>query len=63
MTISPGMASSDISSLLAENQIIQDASEFNSYLDEHDYSLQIQIGSYELTSDMSFYQIAERLAH
>ncbi|MFC4022785.1 hypothetical protein ACFOUV_03030 [Oceanobacillus longus] len=63
LTISPGMASSDISSLLAEYQIIENASEFNSYLDEHDYSLKVQIGSYDLSSDMSFYQIAEKISN
>ncbi|WP_067730429.1 MltG/YceG/YrrL family protein [Oceanobacillus damuensis] len=63
LTINPGMASSDISSLLAENNIIENASEFNNYLDEHDYSLKVQIGTYELTSDMSFYQIAEKISN
>ncbi|MGJ9456975.1 hypothetical protein [Oceanobacillus sp. CF4.6] len=63
LTISPGMASSDISSLLAEYQIIENASEFNSYLDEHEYSLKVQIGSYDLSSGMSFYQIAEKISN
>lgn len=62
LTISPGMASSDISALLAEQNIIENASEFNSYLDEHAYSLRVQIGTFEVSSDMSFYQIAERIA-
>ncbi|WP_249871090.1 hypothetical protein [Oceanobacillus saliphilus] len=63
LTINPGMASSDISSLLSENNIIENASEFNNYLDEHGYSLKVQIGSFDLTSDMSFYQLAERISN
>jgi hypothetical protein len=63
LTIDEGMASSDISSLLAEHNIVENASEFNSYLNEHNYSPYIQIGSFELSSDMSFYQIAERIAN
>ncbi|MBR3118737.1 MAG: hypothetical protein IKF29_05800 [Oceanobacillus sp.] len=62
LTISPGMASSDISALLAEQNIIDNASEFNSYLDEHEYSLHVQIGTFEVSNDMSFYEIAERIA-
>lgn len=62
LTISPGMASSDISALLAEQNIIDNASEFNRYLDEHEYSLYVQIGTFEVSSDMSFYEIAERIA-
>lgn len=56
------MASSDISALLAEQNIIDNASEFNRYLDEHEYSLYVQIGTFEVSSDMSFYEIAERIA-
>ena len=63
LTINEGMASSDISSLLAGQNIVEDASEFNSYLNEHEYSDYIQIGTFELSSDMSFYEIAERIAN
>lgn len=62
LSITPGMASSDVSSLLANENIIENASEFNSYLDEHDYSQYVQQGNFELSSDMSFYEIAERIA-
>lgn len=61
LTIESGMASSDISSILADQNIIEDASEFNDYLDEHDYSLQVKPGTRELSSDMSFYEIAEAI--
>lgn len=63
LTINEGMASSDISSLLAGQNIVEDASEFNNYLNEHEYSDYIQIGTFKISSDMSFYEIAERIAN
>ncbi|MBP1971772.1 hypothetical protein J2Z83_003927 [Virgibacillus natechei] len=63
LTIEPGMPSSDIGPLLVENQIVDDADDFNQYLDEEDYSLYIQLGEYDLSSDMSFYEIAEVIAN
>ncbi|MEC5422246.1 hypothetical protein QGM71_01930 [Virgibacillus sp. C22-A2] len=59
--IEPGMASSTISSVLAENNIIENAAEFNKYLDEQDYSLKVQIGEFELSSTMSFFELAEAI--
>ncbi|PAV29057.1 hypothetical protein CIL05_13870 [Virgibacillus profundi] len=59
LTIASGMASTTVSSLLEDNQIIEDSNEFNQYLNDQDYGLKIQIGEYELTSDLSFYEIAE----
>ncbi|RLL48529.1 hypothetical protein D8M04_02010 [Oceanobacillus piezotolerans] len=63
MSIKPGMLTSEISSLLEENNIIEDAFEFDQYLNENDYSLYVQLGEYTLTSDMSFYEIAETIAN
>ncbi|MBR7797020.1 hypothetical protein GT022_13315 [Agaribacter marinus] len=55
------MASSEISSLLEENKLIKDASEFSDYLEENDYSQRVQIGKYKLNTDMGPYQIAEAI--
>ncbi|WP_246001091.1 endolytic transglycosylase MltG [Oceanobacillus piezotolerans] len=63
ISIKPGMLTSEISSLLEENNIIEDAFEFDQYLNENDYSLYVQLGEYTLTSDMSFYEIAETIAN
>ncbi|MCM3738729.1 hypothetical protein M3210_00480 [Oceanobacillus luteolus] len=62
-TVEPGMASSQISDMLEDLGIIEDAKEFSKYLDEHDYSLRIQMGSHELETGMSHYEIAERLTN
>ncbi|GGJ47820.1 hypothetical protein [Virgibacillus salexigens] len=59
--IEEGMASSDISSSLEENEIIDDSSEFNDYMEENDYSLRVQLGEFEVNSDMSLYEIAEAI--
>lgn len=61
--IESGMASSQISRLLEERGIVDDAEAFNSYLLEHDYSLRVQLGEHELQTGMSYYEIAERLTN
>ena len=63
ITIEPGMATSQISSMLANQNLIDDAQEFNSYLQEHEYSLRVQMGDHELKEGMSFYEIAEALTN
>ncbi|RDW21921.1 hypothetical protein CWR45_00065 [Oceanobacillus chungangensis] len=61
MNIEPGMPASTITSVLADQGIIDDASEFNNYLDEHDYTLKVRMGTHKVTSAMSFYELAEAI--
>lgn len=61
LEINSGMASSEIGSVLAENDIIDNASDFTSYLEEHDYTLEVKAGEHEVSSDMSFYELAEEI--
>lgn len=64
LKIEPGLASSSsISSLLEENGIIDKASKFNKYLEKNDYSQYVQIGTFELTSDMTFNEVAETITN
>lgn len=63
ITIEPGMATSQISSMLADQNLIDDAQEFNSYLQEHEYSLHVRMGDHELREGMSFYEIAEAMTN
>ncbi|WP_373892822.1 hypothetical protein ACUL41_08935 [Virgibacillus natechei] len=63
LNIEEGMDSATISASLAENDIIDDADEFSQYLNEEGYGVYIQLGEYELSSDMSFYEIAEQIAN
>jgi len=51
-----------VSKLLLDHQIIDDAEKFNRYLEVEGYAPYIQIGEHELTSDMSYYEIAEKIA-
>lgn len=61
LKIDSGMPSSDIGDMLAANDIIDDASKFNKYLEDKDYSLRVQLGEFKVKSDMSFYEIAEAI--
>lgn len=61
LNIEEGMTSSEFSSLLEENNIVEDASEFNQYIEDEGYSLRVQIGEFELTSDMTVNEIAEEI--
>ena len=63
ITIESGMATSQISSMLADQNLIDDAGAFNSYLQEHEYSLRVQMGDHELREGMSFYEIAEAMTN
>lgn len=63
INIASGMASSQISSLLQENKLIDNAKEFTAYLEDNDYSLRVQLGKHTLKQGMSFYEIAEALTN
>ncbi|MCT1575898.1 endolytic transglycosylase MltG [Oceanobacillus kimchii] len=59
LTIETGMASSQISDILENEDIIESASDFNDYLEDNDYAINVKPGTFELTSDMSHFEIAE----
>ncbi|WP_042145939.1 hypothetical protein [Paucisalibacillus sp. EB02] len=61
LVIESGMPSSTISNELEANGIIDDAAEFISYLEDEGYAVRIQLGEFQLTSDMSYFEIAEAL--
>ncbi|MFC3039070.1 hypothetical protein ACFOGI_02220 [Virgibacillus xinjiangensis] len=61
LAIEPGMASSDVSFMLEKEGIVEDSKEFNTYLNKHDFSPYIQIGDVEVSSNMSFYEIAVKI--
>ncbi|MUK87118.1 hypothetical protein GMD78_01730 [Ornithinibacillus sp. L9] len=61
LTIESGMPSSVIGTELEKNGIVDDGRELNQYLDDEGYSLRVQLGEFTFTSDMSFYEIAEKL--
>lgn len=61
LTVEENMLGPTISKLLVKNKIIDDADAFTNYLEEKDYSRSIQLGDYKLNSDMTFYEIAEKI--
>lgn len=54
-----GMPPSNISDSLEDAGIIDDAMEFNDYLEDNDYSGSVKPGTYKVNSEMSFDEIAE----
>ncbi|MET3699239.1 YceG-like family protein [Bacillus oleivorans] len=54
LTIEAGMNSSDVSERLEENGIVEDSFVFQQYLIDRNLDGAIQIGSYQVSSDMSF---------
>lgn len=63
INIPSGMASLDVSRLLENENVVNDAEEFNEYLLQNGYSQRVQLGSHELTTDMSFFEVAEALSN
>lgn len=57
--IDPDMLPTDVSNLLEEKNIIKDASKFNTFLEDNDYSQLIQIGTFDVSSDMSQEEVAK----
>ncbi|MEH7346105.1 hypothetical protein V7122_19875 [Bacillus sp. JJ1532] len=54
-----GMVSHDIAAMLEKEKIIDDAAQFETYLEENGYSKRIQLGSFEVKAGMSYKQIAK----
>jgi hypothetical protein len=61
LSIESGMSLRDISEDLSEAGILEDVEAFDEYMKAKDYSRFIQIGKFELNSDMSYKQIAKTI--
>lgn len=59
LEIISGMVSHDIAIKLEEKMIIDNADQFEVYLEENGYSKRIQLGSFELMEGMSYKEIAK----
>ena len=53
------MLPNEVAEVLKENGIIKDALEFSTFLDKKKYSPFIQLGEFELNSDMTHEEIAK----
>ncbi|HLS36167.1 MAG TPA: hypothetical protein VK061_08015 [Bacillota bacterium] len=61
LTVEENMLAPDISRLLENNNIIEDARDFTDYLEDEDYSRYIQLGEHKLSSDMTYNELAEKI--
>ncbi|MGG6431227.1 endolytic transglycosylase MltG [Anoxybacillus sp. D401a] len=61
LTIEKGEASRDIAERLQQAHIIDDAQSFLTYLDAHQLTRAIRPGTYVITNDMSYEQIARQI--
>lgn len=59
--IKSGMMPEEVAQLLEDNEIIDDAFSFATYLEDNGYSPYVQIDSYQVTSEMSNKEIAEKI--
>lgn len=58
-TTEDGVVTQDIADILKDEKIIDDRQKFLDFLDDNDYSPYIQIGTFEVNSDMTMKEIAE----
>lgn len=58
ITITPGSSSSSVANSLADAGIIKNRTEFDKYLEDNGFSEQIQVGTFNVNSSMSYYDIA-----
>lgn len=61
LTIAKGEASRDIANRLEQAHIIDDAQSFLTYLGTHQLTRAVRPGTYVVTSDMSYKQIARKI--
>lgn len=61
ITISGGMSSEGIAALLEDAGLVESASDFNSYLVNNGYDMKLETGSFSLSADMSYEEIAKLL--
>ncbi|EWG08942.1 hypothetical protein ABE29_09540 [Cytobacillus firmus] len=59
LTIERGMTPGEIAALLEKASVIDQAADFGNYLEEYGFSKKIQLGTFELTQNMSYKEIAK----
>ena len=62
ITVSPGMTSEAVSSLLQANGIIGDANDFNNFLTNAGYATTIHVGTFEIPAGSDYESIARTIA-
>jgi len=58
-TTKDGVVTQEVADILVDEKIIKDRQKFLKYLDDNGYSEYLQVGTFEVSSDMSMQEIAE----
>lgn len=61
--VKTNMTTTEIADSLYKEKIIDDAAEFEAYMDDRDFSKKIQIGEFVVTNNMTYRQLAITLTH
>lgn len=61
--VETNMTTTEIADSLSKEKIIDDAAEFEAYMNDRDFSKKIQIGEFVVTNNMSYRQLANTLTH
>ncbi|MFE5427064.1 hypothetical protein [Peribacillus simplex] len=61
--VKTNMTATEIADSLAKEKIIDDAAEFEAYMNDRDFSKKIQIGEFVVTNNMTYRQLANTLTH
>ncbi|MBO1000572.1 endolytic transglycosylase MltG [Bacillus sp. SD075] len=61
--VNTNMTTTEIADRLSKEKIIDDAAEFEVYMNDHDFSKKIQIGEFVVTNNMTYRQLANTLTH
>ncbi|MBK5500850.1 hypothetical protein [Peribacillus sp. TH14] len=63
LKVKSNMTTTEITQILAKEKIIDDAAGFEAYMNEHDFSKNVQIGVFVVTNNMTYRQLAHTLTH
>ncbi|MGG0412987.1 hypothetical protein [Peribacillus simplex] len=61
--VKTNMTTTEIADSLSKEKIIDDAAEFEAYMNDHDFSRKIQIGEFVVTNNMTNRQLANTFTH
>ncbi|CAH0297089.1 endolytic transglycosylase MltG [Peribacillus simplex] len=61
--VKTNMTTTEIADSLSKEKIIDEAAEFEAYMNDHDFSKKIQIGEFVVTNNMTYRQLANTLTH
>jgi cell division protein YceG involved in septum cleavage len=61
--VKTNMTTAEIADRLSKEKIIDDAAEFEAYMNDRDFSKKIQIGEFVVTNNMTYRQLANTLTH